>query len=139
MVGRFSRGTRAITQKRQSAADVLYMVGHKLMSQQRYKDAGDVFRAFLIVLPTDERGWVALGLCHEALGQDVIARELYGTGRVMARPAGRCEVALARLLRRVGAPDAMIDAALERAHDIADETSDEELLAAVAWERRVAA
>jgi tetratricopeptide (TPR) repeat protein len=117
-----------------AAIDALYATGHWLFSQERYRDASSVFRAMLACAPDDERGWLALGACHEKNGQPVLALELYGVGRVLAKPSGRCEVARSRVLRERDQTEQATEA-LDQAQKIADETGDDELLALVARER----
>lgn len=108
------------------ALEALYATGHWLYTQQRVANAATVFRAMIQIAPHDERGWLALGGCHEALDQDGIALEMYGVGRVMARPAPRCEIARARVYRRRGMLDEM-EAALDEAETIAAESGDDTL------------
>jgi hypothetical protein len=122
--------------ERARGVDALYAVGHALLANGRAQEAGDVFRMMVLAAPACERSWVGLGTCHEALGQLRIAREVYGTGRLVAKPAGRCEIALARILRRTEAPDEQIEEAILRAAEIAESTDDEELRELVAYERR---
>jgi hypothetical protein len=117
--------------------DALYYVGHQLLTGGRARDAAVVFRGMLVTDPADERGWVGLGGCHEALDQPDLAREMYGTGRVLAKPAGRCEIALLRLARNSG-DEALVVDCLERANDVAIETEDAELAQLVRYERQVA-
>lgn len=77
------------------AAEGLYACGHSLFSQERYADAATVFRALAAAVPSDERGWLGLGACHEAIDQGWMAIELYRTGEELARSA-RCAIARAR-------------------------------------------
>jgi tetratricopeptide (TPR) repeat protein len=115
--------------------EALYTTAHWLFSQGRHRDAGTVFQAMLSTTPGDERGWVGLASCHEALGQNDVAKELYGAGRMLAQPAGRCEVGLARLARQDGETELALEA-LDRAEEIARTTEDDELTALVLHERR---
>ena len=101
------------------AIDTLYATAHSLLHEERPKDAACVVRAMVLAAPTDERGWLALGLSHEALGQPDIALEMYATGRVMAAPSPRCELARARVLRLLGRDDAAGEA-LDVASSLAD-------------------
>jgi cytochrome c-type biogenesis protein CcmH/NrfG len=127
-------GRAPTTAQRRDAIEALYATGHWLYSQERYKDAACVFRAMVHVSPRDERGWLALGACHEALDQASIALEMYGTARVIARPAPRCEIARARVLRARGEDD-LADAALNHAEQIAEAQDDDEVRALVRFER----
>ena len=117
------------------AIEALYATGHWLYSQERHADAASVFRVMLLCTPKDERGWLALGACHDALGEKDIALELFGAGRVVARPSGRCEVARARVLRSLGRDDDADDA-LARATDVAENVDDDALHALIAAEKR---
>jgi hypothetical protein len=122
--------------KHEKEMDALYYVGHKLLADGRPVDAAVVFRAMLMTSAGDERAWVGLGACHEALDQLDLAREMYGTGRVLAKPAGRCEIGLLRLARSAGDGD-LVASCLDRASDIAAETEDPELAQLVRYERQV--
>jgi hypothetical protein len=112
------------------AADGLYACGHDLYTQQRFADAATVFRALAAALPGDERGWLGLGACHEAIEQSWMAIELYRTGEELARSA-RCAIARARALTNNGG-DA--DGALDAAERLAEGNDD--LEAMVRGERR---
>jgi Flp pilus assembly protein TadD len=116
--------------------EALYATGHWLLTQDRAADAACVFRAMALLAPEDERSWLALGACHEALGQAGQAIQMYGTGRVLARPSVRCDVARSRLLRAKDREDEA-DALLEHARETADALNDETLIELVAAERRV--
>jgi hypothetical protein len=109
------------------AVEALYATAHWLLSEERPADASCVLRAMALVAPTDERSWLALGACHEALGQPEVALQMYGTGRVLARPSVRCDLARARVLRREGR-DHEADLALESATEAAEAANDDTLL-----------
>jgi tetratricopeptide (TPR) repeat protein len=115
------------------ALEALYATGHWLYSQDRFANAKSVFRAMIHIAPEDERGWLALGVCHEAVDQQEIALELYTTA-VGVATAPRCELARARILRRRGLE---IEArkAIDQAARIAEHTRDDELRKLVAAER----
>ncbi|HEX8794712.1 MAG TPA: hypothetical protein VF765_27385 [Polyangiaceae bacterium] len=117
------------------AIDALYATGHWLYSQLRIEQAIPVFRAMIHIAPEDERGWLALGACHETQGQSEVALELYGAGTAVAPVAPRCELARARILFARGM-NREAEAALAEASRIAEETRDAELRALVAIERR---
>ena len=87
---------------RHAAADGLYAAGHRLLEASRPADAARIFRALLACAPYDERGWVALGTCHEKLAQNDIALELYGAGHALCVRGVRCVLARARLLAALG-------------------------------------
>ena len=119
--------------------EAIYAVGHWLLARERTEDAAKVFRVMLHADPKDERGWLALGECHERHGQPRIALELYGTGSVLAVAAVRCHLARARALRLLDRDDEA-DLAMETAEELAIERDDEELLALVMTEKgRIAA
>ena len=85
------------------AIEAIYAIGHTLLEQQRAVEASKVFRVMLRLVPTDERGWLGLGACHEELDDLDIASELYGTGWTVAQPpSARCLSALSRVVRLLG-------------------------------------
>jgi tetratricopeptide (TPR) repeat protein len=121
-------------QPSQSALEALYATGHWLYSQGRYTHAQNVFRAMVHLAPRDERGWLALGACHEVVDQHDIALELYSAAVSVAQTAPRCEIARSRILRQRGLTrEAQF--ALEEAGKIAEELRDDELQRLVAAER----
>lgn len=75
----------------------LYTTGYWLYSDLRIEKAMPVFRAMIHIAPNDERGWLALGACHEIHAQRDIAREVYAAGVVVAGNAPLCADALKRL------------------------------------------
>jgi len=115
--------------------EALYATGHWLLSADRVADGACVFRAMALLAPTDERAWLGLGACHEALDQPDVALEMYGTGAMLGRPAVRCDIARVRLLRASdrGAEAAII---LEHAAASAASSDDETLVELVLAERR---
>jgi Flp pilus assembly protein TadD len=115
--------------------EALYATAHWLFAQDRTADAACVFRAMALLAPQDERAWLGLGACHESLRQPKLAMEMYGTGRVLARPGVRCDLARARVLRANDRTEEA-EAALEHAAQVAEEQGDEALLELVAVERR---
>jgi len=85
------------------AIEAIYAIGHTLLEQQRAIEAAKVFRVMLRLVPTDERGWLGLGACHEELDDLEIASELYGTGWTVAQPpSARCLSALSRVVQLLG-------------------------------------
>jgi tetratricopeptide (TPR) repeat protein len=86
----------------EGSVETLYATGHWLLSAARTRDALKVFQCLTLIAPSDERGWLALGSCHEALDQDSVALELYALGARAAAPSARCLLARAQLLRRTG-------------------------------------
>lgn len=118
--------------------EALYATGHWLLGAERFADAAIVFRTMALAAPTDERSWLALGACHEALGQLAIATSLYEIASAVAAPAIRCSIARARLLRTLGRDDEALEL-FERARDLALDHGDETLLALATSELRSAA
>jgi uncharacterized protein HemY len=118
---------------RRHAAEALYATGHLLLGDEKPAHASGVFRAMALLVPTDERAWLGLGACHEAIHQNLIALEMYGTGRMLARAPVRCELARARLLHKLGREDER-ERALDRARELA-ESPEPELVTLVERER----
>ncbi len=115
------------------AVEALYATGHWLYSQARFTDAQGVFRALVYVAPEDERGWLALGACHEAVDEDDAAFDLYAAAASVTS-APRCEIARARILRRRG-DDAEARKALDEVARLAEGHHDHELRGLVEAER----
>ena len=117
-----------------SAVEAFYAAGHWLYSQSRFDDATTVFRAVIRLAPEDERGWLALGACNEALDRHDVALELYDEARRVASAAPRCDLARARILRSRGLADdaRQAFAEAERAARLVD---DDDLHALIAAER----
>lgn len=118
--------------------EALYATGHWLLTSERFADAATVFRTMALATPKDERVWLALGACHEGIGQLQIASALYEIGASMAAPAVRCSIARARALRALGRDDEA-DLALEDANGSAVDSGDEDLVSLVLAESRGAA
>jgi tetratricopeptide (TPR) repeat protein len=123
------------TDARSRAIEALYAAGHWLYSQQRIDAAVTVFRAVIRIAPEDERGWLALGACHEAQDRHDVALELYDEARRVAKSAPRCGLARARICRMRGMSEDATEAFAEAAR-VADQLGDEDLRALVAAERR---
>jgi Flp pilus assembly protein TadD len=70
-----------------SAVEAFYAAGRWLYSQDRFEDAATVFHAVVRLAPDDERGWLALGACHEALDRHDVALELYAEARRLRKPS----------------------------------------------------
>lgn len=117
------------------AIEALYATGHWLYLQLRIEQAMPVFRAMIHLAPEDERGWLALGACHEVEDQSEIALEIYGAATAVAPAAPRCELARARLLFARGR-DREAREALAEAARIAEHLHDDDLRALVAREGR---
>jgi len=112
----------------------LYGLGHWLLEQERFADAALAFRTMLRSAPSDERSWLALAVCHERAGQLRIALELYGAGMAIVPTSVRCQIARARLLRRLSR-DCEAEEALKKASEVARGIGDEELTRFIDAER----
>jgi thioredoxin-like negative regulator of GroEL len=117
---------------RTQACDALYASGFALLEQGRLDDASVLFRSMLVADSGDERGWLALGTCHERLQHLAMAEELYAAGAHLARKKTRCILATARILTQLG--DARADGLLEQAERHA--TDDDEIALAQAEAER---
>lgn len=116
------------------AVESLYATGKWFLDDGCTDKAMDVFRVLLIIASTDERGWLGIGACHDALGQASTALDLYTLGAEAAKSA-RCHVARARALRALSRDDEA-DAALEEAEALLDGDDDDDLRRLVECERR---
>lgn len=116
------------------AIEALYATGHWLYTQERVADAQNVFRALIHVAPHDERGWLALGACHEVHGEHDIAYELYDMASSVGE-APRCGIARARILRERGL-EREARQALDEVAQLAASQHDDELRWLVEAERR---
>jgi tetratricopeptide (TPR) repeat protein len=117
-----------------AAIEALYAAGHWLYTQQRIDDAVIVFRAVIRIAPQDERGWLALGACHEAQDRHDVALELYSEARRVSNAAARCGLASARILRSRGMLHDAAEAFAE-AERLVEESNDDDLRALVDGER----
>ena len=88
----------------QETQDALYAGGHHMLTLERYVDAAAFFRVMVLRDAGDERGWLALGHCHEETGDDEVALQLYEAGVETCECKVRCLLAAARILRRLGSP-----------------------------------
>jgi hypothetical protein len=118
------------------AIEALYATAKWLLEQRRVLDAIHVFRVMLVASPADERGWLGIGACHEALRQPSIAADLYAYGATTCGSV-RCHVARARVLRALGR-DVDAEAALDAAEYALSPTDDENERALIAYERSAA-
>lgn len=119
-------------EQQKSGTEALYAVGHYLLERGKYRDAAAILRTMVQVAPGDERGWLALGVCHEQVDQPEVAIEMYGTGSALCAPSARCDLARARLLRECGEDDLSAEAYEAAAQAAAD---DDELLDVIERER----
>lgn len=119
-----------------AAIEALYATAKWLLDQGRILDAVHVFRAMLVAAPVDERAWLGLGACHEALGQPAIAVDLYAYGATTCGGV-RCHVARARALRVIGR-ESDAELALDAAEYALSSSRDDVEHALVEYERRAA-
>lgn len=117
------------------AVEGLYVTGHWLLRLGRHREAAAVVRAMVRLSPRDERGWLALGACHEGVEQLDLALEMYGVGCVVAAPAPRCELARARALRALGMRAECLEA-YERAARAAERAGEDDVAELIEHERR---
>jgi cytochrome c-type biogenesis protein CcmH/NrfG len=106
--------------------DALYAAGHYMLERSRVEDAAVLFRTMLLADAADERGWLALGACHEQLEQLAMAEELYAAGAQMARTKVRCLLAAARVFSQLD--DDRADEVLEQAERFARTDEEVELV-----------
>ena len=79
------------------AFESLYATGHWLYTQLRIEKAMPVFRAMIQLVPTDERGWIGLGACHEVLDHLTVAQIIYEAGLLQTMNHPNLRAALNRL------------------------------------------
>jgi hypothetical protein len=113
--------------------EALYATGHWLLGRQRPVDAASVFRAMTLLAASDERAWLGLAACHEAVEQALLALEILGTGQALLPYSVRIRLARARLLSALER-DGEAELALAVARDLADERGDDELVTLVSAE-----
>jgi tetratricopeptide (TPR) repeat protein len=111
-----------------SAVESLYACGHALLQGGQYERASAIFRAMVMCDPKDERGWLALGMCHEAAQQPLVALHMYRVA-MDENQSVRCAIAYAQLVRKLGG-DEEADNCFELATEWAQD--DDELKALVA-------
>ncbi len=117
--------------------DTIYATGFWLLEQERAQDAIHVFRTMLSIAPADERGWLALGECHERLGTPIKASRLYALGTAACGPTVRLLLAGARVGRKLGHDDQATDA-YDRAWELAVEQHEDDFVRIIEIERRAA-
>jgi tetratricopeptide (TPR) repeat protein len=119
------------------ALEAIYAVAYTMLEAQRLHEATAAFRVMVRFAPTDERGWLGLGKCHEEVGQSDIAAQIYGAGSLATSPpSSRCLVARARLDREIG-DLAEADELLDEALGLAEASGDSELEEQIRKERRL--
>ncbi|MDB4941074.1 MAG: hypothetical protein JWP97_608 [Labilithrix sp.] len=92
-----------------------------------------MFHLIAKLSPTDERGWLGIGVCHEGLDDLDAALSIYTLGQGTARSA-RCIVARARVLDRLDRGD---DASDVLDHALTCEWSDDDVELLQAERRRL--
>lgn len=117
-------------QKFEQGIAALYRTGYNFLQSGDPKRAASMFRSMVSAAPEDERGWLALGVCHEQVDQAEVAIEIYRSASFVLRSAARCELACARLLRAQGDLDAS-----EEFFELAAEHADDELVLLIELER----
>jgi hypothetical protein len=113
-----------------SAIESLYATGKWFLDQGDPLKAVDIFRVLVLVASSDERGWLGIGACHDALGQQAVALDLYTLGAEASKSA-RCHIARARLFKALSRDedaDAALDAAEMALASIVDADAEELLL-----------
>lgn len=121
----------------EALADAIYRIAYAMLEDERWSDAADVLRAMMLACPRDERSWLALGRCHEALDQSDVALELYALGVLAVPTSVRCRLASARILKDrglVSEADDALDAA-----EVAASTIDDDALSRLVQQERSAA
>jgi tetratricopeptide (TPR) repeat protein len=114
--------------------DALYLVGHRLIGLQRYRDALSVFRTMLLVNPRDERGWLALATCHQELDEPEKAITICHLAEVACEnKAVRCTIARARIHRSLGSFEEAAEA-YAQASRVADALDDRDAAIVIASE-----
>ncbi len=87
-------------ESRRVLCDSLYATAHSMYEAEPLR-AISLFQLLAKLRPTDERGWLGTGACHEAVDADDVALSIYTFGQGAARSA-RCVAARARLLLKLG-------------------------------------
>ncbi len=118
---------------RTKAIDAIYAAGHFLFTNDRVLEALDLFRTMMLAAPTDERGWLGLGACHEMLGEDDRALDIYRIARRAISRHTRIEIAMARSFKARGEHGDAADA-YARAAQCAEAENRNDLLAVIEQE-----
>ena len=102
----------------------LYAVAYRFLEAGHVPHAIRAFRVMVRFAPTDERGWLGLGTCHEQLADDDVAEEIFGAGALVSEPrSARCLVALARLRAKDGDRRSALEILME-AQDLTEPESE---------------
>jgi Flp pilus assembly protein TadD len=86
-------------------SDALYAVAHHLLASNRTGEAAEAFRALVVHVPGDERGWLGLAACHQTRGELQLALGLLGLGSVATGHSPRIMLTRSALLRLLGDDD----------------------------------
>jgi tetratricopeptide (TPR) repeat protein len=116
------------------ALDRIYTLGLELHAVGRYEDAASAFRMFLLHVPAEERGYLALGRCHEALGEEMIALEIYEAAIGSALTSAHAHLARGRILLDLGQNEEA-DMAFDDAERAAQGEYDDFIETLIAFER----
>ena len=92
-----------VAESRRVLCDSLYATAHSMYESEPVR-AISLFQLLAKLRPTDERGWLGTGACHEAVEADDVALSIYTFGQGAARSA-RCAAARARVLAKLGRVD----------------------------------
>ncbi len=85
-----------------NVVESLYSGGYLLAQRRLLREASALFRLMITVAPSDVRGWIGLGFCHEGLGHVDAARKFYARGAVLAEDPTPCFRSLETLERKHG-------------------------------------
>ncbi len=110
-----------IVEQRRVLCDSLYATAHAMYENEPLR-AISLFQLLAKLRPTDERGWLGTGACHEAVEADDVALSMYTFGQAAARSAP-CVAARARVLAKL---DRASDAVDVIAHALTLPWSDED-------------
>lgn len=109
------------------AAETFYAAARWHMEHGDHRRAVSILQGVTMMQPNVERTWLALGQCHEVMGQPAIALQLYLVGSRVAKNAVRCLLAAATLCRAQENDERAVEfEQLARAR--AEESADDELV-----------
>jgi hypothetical protein len=112
-------------------ADQCYAAAHRALEVSDLINAERLFAVMLVSRPSDERGWLGLGVIGERRGKWHKAAALYRIGCSIGTSPAPCHLGLGRVLARLGRTREA-----ERALDEAErKTNDPALLSAIERER----
>lgn len=112
-------------------ADQCYATAHRALEAGDLVNAERLFAVMLVSRPSDERGWLGLGVIGERRGAFYKAAALYRIGCAFGADPAPCHLGLGRVLARLGRTREA-----ERVLDEAERnTNDAALLCAIERER----